>query len=100
MFLDVVVQRIERNADAFLRTVVQAQRAIEKKRRTRFQVDTAILESHDPNLRSLQVTQQADVPTAVVGGLAQLARTLSMLVCAAMREIEARNIKSGHDHLA
>ena len=94
------MQCIECNTDTLLRPFVQAQRAVQEERFTVHQVHAAFLEPHDPNLRTLQITQQADVATAVIGSLAQLAGALTMLVRAAVRKIEARDVKPGFDHLA
>ena len=55
--LDVLMQCIERDADALLVAVFKAERAIEKERRAICQIDAALLEPQHTNLRPLQVSQ-------------------------------------------
>ena len=98
--LDVLMQRIERDAHAVLAAVSKAERAVEEKCRTVRQVDAAILESQHTNFRTLQVAQQAYVPTAVVGRCAQGSRPLAMFIGTAMRKIQAGYVQPGPDHFA
>ncbi len=94
------MQGLQRHTDALSRAVVQPELTVEKERIAGPQVHAAFLEAHDADLRALQVTQQADIAATFLGSLSQAARPLAMFVRTAVREVQARDVETGHDHLA
>ncbi len=78
--------------------VAQREARVEDEGIARGELDPAVLEAADADLRALQVGQNADVAPQPRCDLAHLARRLCVLLGAAVREIEPHDVDAGDDH--
>jgi hypothetical protein len=88
------MQGIEGNADSILVTIIQSERAIQEEGIAVSQVCAARLEASHADLRALQIAQQTDIATTRGSGLTEIPGSFAMFIGAAVRKIEARNIKA------
>ncbi len=84
-------------ADAFV--IAQFTAGVEDERVARDQRDLAVLELAHANLRALQVGHQRDFAAALFGSVANVLRTLAMVVGGAVREVEADHVETCLHHL-
>ena len=98
----VFVNGLQRDADALLVAFLESQRRVEKERIAVAQFDGQIAEALYANLRTLQVTEQADVSRSHLAALRQrrFVGAPPVIVGVPVREVQAGDVHPGPDHLA
>ncbi len=95
---DVLVQGVQGNADALFGSILETERAVEKKRCAVLQLNGPVPEALHPDFRPLEITQQAHVTLALVRSCEKLFGAATMFGRVTMRKIDACDIEPGIDH--
>ena len=94
------MHRFQRDADAFDSPLFQAETVIEEERSAVLETRAALAKTFHTYLWSLQIPEQSDVAALVERRLLERCRPAAMLIGAAVREVDSRDVEAGADHLA